>query len=714
MKFAPARGIRACAVACGAVIVFLSGCSRAGQITQIGCTSSPEVEAAWKRRGDDWEKCHFRYDCWQGQIDTARALRDRNPKDLLAHRLLIEKIMRTLQDLPGRSSLIERLRGDYRRLAQRYPKNPAYPYLLASLEKNPDRERRLLEQAASIDPNFASGHEAMARSLYRHATPKEKVEARKHLDAFARLCPSKPKNLLVLVRFSHERAAWDAYASGLRQAITPQSESFEELPGLWELEFEFADPASFGALRDEVQQQIEALRKQNRVSDQKWLAAIEEGYKLVNDEAGKRWAEEERLAQFPCSWNASYARMEKNQREHGERPEDPEAAKAWDQAMLSSIELGLRQCPDDMNLLQDRLVLLAEQDGVAPELIESTGKKILVAIGPIVSATVASVYIKRHVRLDTVEELLDAHRRRIDESWKGSQAMGMTGKDLEQMQRIHLSEIFLNQELRVQLALALKNRKRIERDLASLSETVGEIEKSVGDARERKSLEWKQAQLWELRAESDALAGHDEAALTDYARSIESSPDNKAVHKAARELYVCVHGSDAGYDVWLQDARSASQIASEEVMRAVRRPLPEVNLPDLSGKRWTSADLRGKAVLLNIWATWCGPCQGELPHIQKLHESWKGGRNFRIVTVSVDENPGLIEPYVKERKYTFPVLIAGTGSFRSWAPEGIPTNYIVSPDGMIIQEQIGFGSDGDLWEKKMEGYLAAALVAEKR
>ena len=144
-------------------------------------------------------------------------------------------------------------------------------------------------------------------------------------------------------------------------------------------------------------------------------------------------------------------------------------------------------------------------------------------------------------------------------------------------------------------------------------------------------------------------------------------------------------------------------------MRAVRRPLPEVNLPDLSGRRWTSADLRGKAVLVNVWATWCGPCQGELPHVQKLHERWKDSRSFRVVTVSVDDNPGLIEPYVKERKYTFPVLIASTGSFRSWTSQGIPMNYIVNPEGMIVQEQGGFGRDGDLWEKKMEGYLEAAF-----
>jgi thiol-disulfide isomerase/thioredoxin len=220
--------------------------------------------------------------------------------------------------------------------------------------------------------------------------------------------------------------------------------------------------------------------------------------------------------------------------------------------------------------------------------------------------------------------------------------------------------------------------------------------------------------LWKLRAENDLSAGRNEAALADYARSIEKNPDDSEALKSARELYMRIHGSDAGYETWQQNAQRVAQAASEEVTEAVRRPLPDVNLPDLAGKRWTSADLHGKAVLLNFWATWCGPCRSELPHIQRLFEVSKNRRDIAVVTVSVDDKPGIVEPYLKERKLTFPVLIAGPGSIRRWAPDGIPLTYVVDPKGTIVQEQTGFGGKGDLWIAKMEGYLAAALVAEKK
>ena len=120
--------------------------------------------------------------------------------------------------------------------------------------------------------------------------------------------------------------------------------------------------------------------------------------------------------------------------------------------------------------------------------------------------------------------------------------------------------------------------------------------------------------------------------------------------------------------------------------------------------------MRGKAVLLNFWATWCGPCRSELPHVQKLYERAKDRKDVAVVTVSVDDNPGLIEPMMREEKFTFPVLVAGAGSMTKWAPSGIPQSYVVDPDGTIVEEQLGFGGDGDVWLAKMEERLHKALA----
>jgi thiol-disulfide isomerase/thioredoxin len=239
---------------------------------------------------------------------------------------------------------------------------------------------------------------------------------------------------------------------------------------------------------------------------------------------------------------------------------------------------------------------------------------------------------------------------------------------------------------------------------------VSDLEKAAKEPGEKSIAARPQAELWKLRAEADVLAGREDEALAAYARSIEKNPDDKKVLKAAEELYAKRRGA-AGFDAWRQQARQAAATASEEVTRAVRRPLPDFSITDVAGRKWTPADLRGKAVFLNFWATWCGPCRNELPHVQKLYERAKGRKDVAVVTVSVDDNPGLIEPMMREEKFTFPVLVGGAGSMEKWAPSGIPQSYVVDPGGTIVEDQLGFGGDGDVWLTKMEERLRKAGAA---
>jgi len=104
----------------------------------------------------------------------------------------------------------------------------------------------------------------------------------------------------------------------------------------------------------------------------------------------------------------------------------------------------------------------------------------------------------------------------------------------------------------------------------------------------------------------------------------------------------------------------------------------------------------GKALLINVWATWCGPCQAELPRLQRLYDSLKNRTDVQILTFNVDEDPGLIDPFLKEHGYRFPVLLAGTFASDLGA-EGIPQNWIVGPTGSWEWKQLGSGADG--WEE---------------
>src|SRR5213083_283028 len=93
------------------------------------------------------------------------------------------------------------------------------------------------------------------------------------------------------------------------------------------------------------------------------------------------------------------------------------------------------------------------------------------------------------------------------------------------------------------------------------------------------------------------------------------------------------------------------------------------------------------------------PCRMELPYVQKLSEQMKESKDALILTRNIDEELGLVEPFMKENKYTFTVIPAqsyaeGLGVY------SIPRNCVVSADGKLTFEGIGFGGDGQEWTRK--------------
>ena len=99
--------------------------------------------------------------------------------------------------------------------------------------------------------------------------------------------------------------------------------------------------------------------------------------------------------------------------------------------------------------------------------------------------------------------------------------------------------------------------------------------------------------------------------------------------------------------------------------------------------------LGGPVTLLNFWATWCPPCKGEMPSIQKLNDAMKG-TNFRIVAVSVGEDRKTVASFIKEKGYSFPVYLDSDGSVgQQLASQGIPTTYILDKTGKVIAGAVG-------------------------
>ena len=124
---------------------------------------------------------------------------------------------------------------------------------------------------------------------------------------------------------------------------------------------------------------------------------------------------------------------------------------------------------------------------------------------------------------------------------------------------------------------------------------------------------------------------------------------------------------------------------------------PDFTLNGLDGQEVSLSGLRGKPVLLNFWATWCGPCRIEMPFLQEIYEKWTG-KELVLLAVNLHEDPDKVREFVESAGYSFPVLLtAGNEVPLSYNIRGIPATFFIDADGVIRDIKIGaFFGIGDI------------------
>src|SRR5208282_725914 len=150
------------------------------------------------------------------------------------------------------------------------------------------------------------------------------------------------------------------------------------------------------------------------------------------------------------------------------------------------------------------------------------------------------------------------------------------------------------------------------------------------------------------------------------------------------------------HDVSPNDASPNDNHNNDEQFRAAmarleeddrKREHPQFTLQDLSGKTWTFAELRGKVVLVNFWATWCPPCRKEMPDLETLYERFSS-KGLVVLGVS-DEEAAKVEPFIRERKISFPVLLdPGRKVNEMFVVEGIPKSFVYDREGKLVAQSI--------------------------
>lgn len=123
---------------------------------------------------------------------------------------------------------------------------------------------------------------------------------------------------------------------------------------------------------------------------------------------------------------------------------------------------------------------------------------------------------------------------------------------------------------------------------------------------------------------------------------------------------------------------------------------PDFTVYDLEGNEVSLSDMRGKAVVLNFWATWCGPCKGEMPHFQSLYEEYGDRVEFMMVNLTdgAQDTQENVEKFIMENGYTFPVY-CDTSLYAAavYGVYSVPMTFFIGADGEALYYQIGAMSE---------------------
>ena len=164
-----------------------------------------------------------------------------------------------------------------------------------------------------------------------------------------------------------------------------------------------------------------------------------------------------------------------------------------------------------------------------------------------------------------------------------------------------------------------------------------------------------------------------------------------------------VQAINQSYDLQKAQAQAANQ-GQQQGNSWIGKPAPALSLPDVSGKIVSLASFKGKYLLVDFWASWCGPCRAENPNVVRVHDEFKG-KNFAILGVSLDKEKGAWEKAIQEDKLDW-THVSDLKYWNSKAAEvfkfdGIPFNVLIDPKGNVIAQ----GLRGEELESKLKQVL---------
>ena len=162
---------------------------------------------------------------------------------------------------------------------------------------------------------------------------------------------------------------------------------------------------------------------------------------------------------------------------------------------------------------------------------------------------------------------------------------------------------------------------------------------------------------------------------------------------AYKGLYLQQHGTSDGLEDYMKVAYDKEAVRRKALILKERiadpKTMPPFKLVTIDGKTVNSQNLKGKVLVINFWGTWCGPCQLELPYLQKFYEKYDGNPNVVFLTIDHLDTLDAVKKFMAEKKYSFPVLREEGDYVEHAGVTGFPTTWFVDRDGKEVFSKSG-------------------------
>lgn len=584
------------------------------------CAASPEVEAALEQIPAIQPADESQYQWLVARRTALQNLLRQYPGDVFIERAYIDSMQWYHADAL-KAAAAYKARHDHE------PGNAplAYLYGRTLVGRNTAQAIKLFDEALEKAPNFLPPHLDLV-TIYTSPNFLDHAEAVSHAETFLAACPTALEGYDALLQFD-DKTLIARFTPRLRQILEPRTDAaaLDAYITLWSLEFKARPPSEYDALRKQVSSDVGRIRALDLENLFPWWVALANGSSLANLTKQFEWARNERQLRFPVAREEPAGEQQwakTHPRPNDDAPFDEK--QAHERQLLEQSAEWINERPNTFSVWYSRLRAMENLDEVPASEVQACVNRML----RLAQADAGPNPINSQTRLELAEagyqRKLNA-RQQVEMARQGVQQLqaeieeppsdlSYGKKELEELNFYRAGQksqlLFYEANGYLRLQELDKARATLSQLYQALLAMKAEI--NLQDDR-RKSYAGQESYYWKAMAQIARIQNHRIEAMAYYESALRDRLDSGSLPAPgekddlagdAGELWTSLGGTAEGWQTWYSERAAAPGNEIQLTWETAQQPLPPFKLTDLAGKTWQSADLKGRVVFLNFWASW--------------------------------------------------------------------------------------------------------------